>query len=295
MLPGGASAQTADTDICAAWGFTGRLLGLCNAYCVAMDCDAPVPQASPQACERVLAQIELALPADTPFPTCEDADADGVPNGLDNCPAAANADQSDRDGNGVGDACDAVSKTVFVTSGRFTGNLVAAALALTGAVPADGLDAGDRICQHHADAAGLSGTYKAWLSDSASGPVTRFALAGVPYVRTDGAIIAQDFSDLITCDPATNICLVNEIQIDEHGLSVISPSEIENRVWTGTESHGQPGTHPSGQFVNCQAWTVGTDAAAGMLGDLTGSGTQEWTSGAIQVCSLLAHLYCFEQ
>lgn len=36
-----------------------------------------------------------------------DADGDGIPNGADNCPAVANADQRDTDGNGIGDACEA--------------------------------------------------------------------------------------------------------------------------------------------------------------------------------------------
>lgn len=35
-----------------------------------------------------------------------DGDWDGVPDELDNCPAVANADQSDFDGDGAGDACD---------------------------------------------------------------------------------------------------------------------------------------------------------------------------------------------
>lgn len=35
-----------------------------------------------------------------------DGDGDGVPDALDNCPAVANADQSDFDGDGAGDACD---------------------------------------------------------------------------------------------------------------------------------------------------------------------------------------------
>lgn len=35
-----------------------------------------------------------------------DTDGDGVADGIDNCPAVANADQADSNGNGVGDACD---------------------------------------------------------------------------------------------------------------------------------------------------------------------------------------------
>ncbi|AKT40015.1 thrombospondin type 3 repeat-containing protein [Chondromyces crocatus] len=38
--------------------------------------------------------------------TPADADADGVVDHLDNCPTVANADQSDIDGDGLGDACD---------------------------------------------------------------------------------------------------------------------------------------------------------------------------------------------
>ncbi len=37
-----------------------------------------------------------------------DADNDGVADDEDNCPAAANLDQQDSDGNGIGDACDVV-------------------------------------------------------------------------------------------------------------------------------------------------------------------------------------------
>ena len=112
VLSSPVSAQTPDGEtpaqetICETWGFQGKVQGLCNAYCEAMDCDDPNPQASDQACSRVLGKIEDALPEGTMFPTCQDLDDDGVPNGLDNCPDDSNPDQADSDGNGVGDVCD---------------------------------------------------------------------------------------------------------------------------------------------------------------------------------------------
>jgi hypothetical protein len=92
-------------NICTQWGFTGNIIGLCRAYCEAMDCDAAEPKASEQACTRVLGKIEEAL-GEAPFPTCEDVDDDGVPDGIDNCPDDANPDQEDSLGNGLGDVCD---------------------------------------------------------------------------------------------------------------------------------------------------------------------------------------------
>jgi hypothetical protein len=64
--------------------------------------------------------FELHRPDDTRFnpyesllaatvisePLSDDADFDGVPDETDNCPTVANADQSDADGNGIGDLCD---------------------------------------------------------------------------------------------------------------------------------------------------------------------------------------------
>ena len=47
-------------------------------------------------------------PAPTQPPSPPDRDGDGVPDSTDNCPNVANADQADRDGDGLGTVCDPV-------------------------------------------------------------------------------------------------------------------------------------------------------------------------------------------
>ena len=66
-----------------------------------MDYDFDSPKAREQACDRVLAKIDAPLPAHTPFPTCQDMDNDGVPNGLDNYPKTPNPDPADGSGGTV--------------------------------------------------------------------------------------------------------------------------------------------------------------------------------------------------
>jgi len=51
----------------------------------------------------------IGTPVDTPninFALASDTDNDGVPDSMDNCSAVYNPDQSDIDGDGIGDACD---------------------------------------------------------------------------------------------------------------------------------------------------------------------------------------------
>nr|MBA3500495.1 hypothetical protein [Deltaproteobacteria bacterium] len=76
-------------------------------------------------------------------------------------------------------------KRVFLTAGQFSGAQIG------------GLTGADAKCQAEAMAANLTGTYKAWLSDITGSPSTRFTKSTiVPYVRTDGFLLAQSFDDL---------------------------------------------------------------------------------------------------
>ncbi len=54
----------------------------------------------------------------TSLPVCLDPDGDGVCSSTDNCPTVANADQSDVDGDSIGDVCDPVDGALAVSQLR---------------------------------------------------------------------------------------------------------------------------------------------------------------------------------
>lgn len=92
---------------CEAANLPERAFGICHAYCEALDCDGADPRGDGRACEQLAHRFAAvrggeALPCEGPL----DLDRDGVPDESDNCPDAANADQTDQDGDAVGDACD---------------------------------------------------------------------------------------------------------------------------------------------------------------------------------------------
>ena len=89
---------------CAGHGGTGCEIAACEAIVCAADsfcCDTQW--------DSTCAAVALTGPNDAPCGCADaggDADGDGVPNGTDNCPQVANADQLDADFDGRGAACD---------------------------------------------------------------------------------------------------------------------------------------------------------------------------------------------
>jgi hypothetical protein len=156
--------------------------------------------------------------------------------------------------------------SVFVTSGDVSGNL-------------NGLDGADAICQFLADANGVPGTFRAWLSDETGSPSTRFVKSPGPYVLLDGTVIAASWADL------TDGTILAPIQVDESGNSSVEPE-----AWTNTQADGTVaalGRH-------CQNWTDG-DQSVGAVG-LTPATDTAWTeSGNLAACFAGAKLYCFQQ
>jgi len=162
-------------------------------------------------------------------------------------------------------------KTVFVTDGTYVGNLGW----LTGA---------DAKCQAEADAAGLAGTYKAWLSTSIEGPDTRFVKSTGPYVLVNGMQVAASWTAL------TAGLLSNPINITPTGL--VTPTD---HTWTNTLTSGLPWNFDMDPLSDtCDEWTSAE-------GGLTGFGgftyeTDRWSSGfGYASCELPKALYCFQQ
>lgn len=160
------------------------------------------------------------------------------------------------------------SKRVFVTSSTYNGNL-------------GGLSGADAKCQGKASAAGFGGTWKAWLSDSVTSASSRLEHFNGPYVRKDGLVVANNWTDL------TDGTLQNPIRIDELGRDMYN---YTNAAWTGTTISGDIIT------PNCNNWTDGSTGFQGILGGIS-STISYWTVGAssTSICSNTIALYCFEQ
>ena len=182
----------------------------------------------------------------------------------------------------------ASSKTVFITSQTFTGAL-------------GGLEGADDKCNRAAAAAGLSGTFKAWLSTSSTGPADRFTRSEVPYVRTDGVSIADHWTDLVTCDqgPGKKECLDAPVKVDENGTA---HGGFLLQAWSNTRVDGTPGTPVMGAGVNCREW-MAADPVIELMG-ATGQGRlmgldqldPDWTGiTGVAGCYVPLHLFCFEQ
>lgn len=164
--------------------------------------------------------------------------------------------------------CDC-SKTVFLSSQMYNGFL-------------GGLAGADEKCQALANAAGLIGTFKAWLSDSQEGPATRFTHSVFPYKRVDGATVASNWNDLTGLS-----YLLNPINVDEYGTISLYPFY----AWTNTTVVGTPKYQDL--FHSCTDW-IDQVAMVSTLGDPT-STTATWTDAISRFCSQMAHLYCFQQ
>jgi hypothetical protein len=173
-------------------------------------------------------------------------------------------------------------RIVFVTSETFTGDLVTEAAALTGGSPANGIEAGDMICQHLADAnlnPAVLGTFLAWLSDSATDAKDRIHNAA-EFQRLDRVVLSYSLADMLNNDP-----MLNTPNVDELGVTI----NTTLRVWTNTNGNGVS------LNTSCNDWTSSSSMVEGWEG--ISNNTASWTAAIMgnSGCSVLHRLYCFQQ
>lgn len=144
----------------------------------------------------------------------------------------------------------------------------------------------DARCQSEANAAGLSGTYLGWIADStaASAPATRFsaAIRGGAYsiVRPDGAVIANNWADLIDGTINTNIITT--------AFGAPINSNVESNIYGNVATNGTRFSATD----HCSNYT--SISGNVMRGDARTSDNR-WTQRASGGCSNGGHVYCFEQ
>ncbi len=162
-----------------------------------------------------------------------------------------------------------VGVRVFVASQASTGSL-------------GGIAGADQRCNTLAGAAGLIGSFKAWLSDPVAGsPAANFSRASVPYTLVTTTQIADDWDDLV--DGSL------DAPIDRSELGNTLPGTPS--AWTGTLADGTPSGSGS-----CLGWTSGSGAETGTRG-LSNAADPSWSQvpGETRSCDSAFYLYCFEQ
>ena len=161
-------------------------------------------------------------------------------------------------------------KTLFLTSTEYDGNL-------------GGLSGADSICQSHADAAGLSGTFKAWLSDSTTSVASRITQSSQQYVTPNGDVLADDWADL------TDGVLYTEPNRDENNNAYGATTDF---VWTNTTALGAITSTSTAD--TCNDWVQNSTSFNGNIGEWHQPESAAWTQSTNRRCDDFNPLYCVE-
>jgi hypothetical protein len=159
--------------------------------------------------------------------------------------------------------------------GAATGPRVFVSSTTTKAGAINGLAGGDALCTSLATAAGLGGTWAAWLSNHDNGPhaIDRVTGAG-PWRLVSGELVA---SSKVALASGT---LLHAIDHDEKGVAVAA-----GRVWTGTGTDGKYSTN------DCERWTpAGGNGRVGA----TDAVDATWTTVGVDDCQNPRRIYCFQ-
>jgi hypothetical protein len=170
-----------------------------------------------------------------------------------------------------GSCLDLATRTVFVTSGVYDGVTIAS------------VANANVLCQGLATAAGLLGTYNAFLSDESNDAADNLTHAPVPYTLVDGTIVANNWAGLISGNLLAAINMTESRGAAPAGTIVCGTSN----VYTGSDAQG---LRIAGD--TCLNWTSNADFGAVGSSSRTDS---LWAAWCGVPCNRLGALYCFEQ
>ena len=154
-----------------------------------------------------------------------------------------------------------------------------------------GLTGADASCLARANAAGLGGTWKAWLSDAKTNAADRLAHFSGVYTLVDGTPVAFGWGQLVSGS------LLHSINQTESGGA---PPAGTNACFGGNKPTAWTATTTMGQLLagSCTSWTSLAADTVMVWGSPESAGsawTQYCTSGMADNCKSSAALYCIEQ
>ncbi len=165
---------------------------------------------------------------------------------------------------------DCTPRKVFYTTTNHDGNFA-------------GVGGADTFCQNQANAAGLYGTYRAWLSNTTTPAPARLTPGPYKYTLVDGTVVANSFAGF------SSGSLVNPISKSAAGITT------QKNIWTNTTSTGT--INDNTLAGTCQNWTDGTSSNTGKIGT-NDSATSTWTQLPAQSAycnNATLALYCIQQ
>jgi cysteine-rich repeat protein len=229
----------------------------CDADCTVVECgDETINSAAGETCDDGNALDSDACPSSCVAAFCGDG---YVQSGVEACD---DGDATNDDACGVD--C-VLPRIVFVSAETVQGAL-------------SGVAGADLLCDLYAANAGMEGeSFRAWLSDAATGPADRFdAEFTGAYKLIDGTVVAGEGWQSLTSGSLAHA-------IDRNATGGL----VGGTAWTNTLVDGTPASAD-----DCMGWT--TTSGTGAVGGVAEVDAQ-WTDlGGGQFCNSPMHLYCFE-
>lgn len=183
-------------------------------------------------------------------------------------------DGNNNSNDGCSADCKSEGKLIFVSSLMYDGNL-------------GGLAGADSKCQTLAQAAGLSGTFMAWISNNQGSPSTRFTKSNQPYRRVDGVVVANNYNDLVDGSLAAPINKTEKNGAPPVGNTSCAGGGFQT-VWSATNTNGA-----WNNAVACNHWTSTAGGSYWGRADTQDGSWTSWCSGGL--CSWLSPIYCVQQ